>query len=684
MRNCYTYIFFLFFLFSCANNSLAQSSKSKLYVLENDEADKPKILALYQNSNGLILCGTTKGLYRFDGFDFLPYSYQTEINSPVTAVFETGDKRTIIGFDNGNIAELKSNKIQLLHFEEGFPKAAIKSITQDSSGVVWFGTAGEGIYYLKNNRLYNINEDDGLSDNYIYKLVYVPQHGIIAASDRGINICSNNNGKKHISTYTSKNGLPDNIVRTLFLGNNNNLWLGMQDAGIREYQANFKTTSANTKWNYGQVNDLLVTPSEIYVATEDSALIVFNYDKSGSVLNKIYNGIISKATCLLKDREGNVWVAGNNELLRTGKTNLQQVYKLTQQESAQIHCLHYTNDSDLWFNISGGIKRLFKVNNEWKSESFQLPDFSSTTITALYEDAGDNIWVGSLGKGITIFNHERKIQQKLNEPLLYNSNTIAISGGGNIIWISGLEGVVRARLEGDKYTYTNFTDTAGIGSKYVYNILCDNEKRVWFGTDGDGISVLDNNTFTHLKNKKGYTGNVIYKIAQDKFGDIWYATYEKGIIKYDGKKFTAFTTAQGLSDMSISGLVNAGNYIAVIHKNTIDIIDPATNKISYIDKALTTLDINTDLNACTNDKAGNIYFISGNTVYSYNVNAATVQQPTVNIDKVELFLQNIETENGHTFSHNQNNLSFILQEFIIQNPKEFNTNINLMVMTSNG
>jgi hypothetical protein len=40
-------------------------------MLENDEADKPRILTLYQNNAGLILCGTTKGLYRFDGFDFL-------------------------------------------------------------------------------------------------------------------------------------------------------------------------------------------------------------------------------------------------------------------------------------------------------------------------------------------------------------------------------------------------------------------------------------------------------------------------------------------------------------------------------------------------------------------------------------------------------------------------------------
>ena len=122
-----------------------------------------------------------------------------------------------------------------------------------------------------------------------------------------------------------------------------------------------------------------------------------------------------------------------------------------------------------------------------------------------------------------------------------NSNTIAITGGADITWISGLEGVVRVQSRSDKHSYTNFTDTTGIGNKYVYNILCDSKQRVWFATDGEGISELDNERFKHLKNKPGYIGNVVYKILEDKFGNIWYATYDKGVVKYDGRPFMSST-----------------------------------------------------------------------------------------------------------------------------------------------
>lgn len=667
MRKYCLYIFLSAIFFSIKIN--AQFSKTRLYTIESDDIEKPKILSLYQLNNGLILCGTTKGLYRFDGFDFSLYSYQKQINASVTSVFQTKDKRIILGFSNGNIAELKNNVIELLNFDEGFPKVAINAITQDSVGTIWFGTAGEGIYYIKNSRLYNINEDNGLSDNYIYKLLYYPQHGVVATSDRGLNICSIKNEKKYISTYTSKNGLPDNIVRAVFL-NGNSLWLGMQDAGICKYENGFN--SKTSKWKYGQVNDVLITSSKIFAATEDSGLTILNYDKSKSNFSVAYtNQTIPKSTCLLKDYEGNIWVAGENELLRVGNDHLQQVYTLTKDEAAQVHCLHYTSDSALWFNNRGGITRLFKQNNKWQSESFQLPAFSNTTISALYEDPANNLWAGSLGKGIAVFNHTKKTQYKLNDSLLSTNNTISITGDGDYIWISGLEGVVRAKINGDKYSFTNFTDTAGIGNKYVYDIFCDRKKRVWFATDGEGISVLNsNNQFFHLAERKGYIGNVVYKIIQDNYGNLWYATYNKGVIKYDGQTFTAFTTNDGLSDMTITGLLYAGNYIAVMHKSGIDIINPLTGKITYIDRALISLDLNTDLNACTSDRTGNIYFISGNNIYSYYVDSTTIQQPAISIDKVELFLKDIGQKNKYTFSHNENNLSFFFTGIYFSEPEK--------------
>ena len=102
MSRHHTHIIFICLIFF-STPLFSQITTGKLFLLENDEADKPKILSLYQNNAGLILCGTTKGLYRFDGFDFSLYASEKKINAAVTSIFETKKKQTYIGFSNGNI-----------------------------------------------------------------------------------------------------------------------------------------------------------------------------------------------------------------------------------------------------------------------------------------------------------------------------------------------------------------------------------------------------------------------------------------------------------------------------------------------------------------------------------------------------------------------------------------------------
>ena len=52
------------------------------------------------------------------------------------------------------------------------------------------------------------------------------------------------------------------------------------------------------------------------------------------------------------------------------------------------------------------------------------------------------------------------------------------------------------------------------------------------------------------------------------------------------------------------------------------------------------------------------------------MDAATVQQPTVSIDKVELFLNDIKAGSNYKFSHNQNNLSFYFTGIYYSEPEK--------------
>src|SRR5690349_1482745 len=151
-----------------AISSFAQMPGTKIFALGSEYQEPPHINTIYQLRNGYILLGTTKGVYKFDGVTFSSFDQAENMPDTVTALCELPDKTILVGYSNGFIGRLQNNAVSKDSLEEGFPKVAITKIIADENNVVWFATAGEGVYYLKNKRLYNIDTADGLTDDFVY------------------------------------------------------------------------------------------------------------------------------------------------------------------------------------------------------------------------------------------------------------------------------------------------------------------------------------------------------------------------------------------------------------------------------------------------------------------------------------------------------------------------------------
>jgi hypothetical protein len=110
--------------------------------------------------------------------------------------------------------------------------------------------------------------------------------------------------------------------------------------------------------------------------------------------------------------------------------------------------------------------------------------------------------------------------------------------------------------------------------------------------------------------------------------------------------------------MNITGLTISGDNVFLVHKNDIDLVNTKTGNISYLDADQGVNNLNTDLNALTTDPEGNIYFVADSILYKYNSTKEIVLRPIVMIDRVQLFLNDVNVKNGHSFRYNENNLSF--------------------------
>jgi ligand-binding sensor domain-containing protein len=94
--------------------------------------------------------------------------------------------------------------------------------------------------------------------------------------------------------------------------------------------------------------------------------------------------------------------------------------------------------------------------------------------------------------------------------------------------------------------------TSNYRPNYVVSMLLDTKKRLWIGTWGGGLCLLDTETMTfrNFTVKNGLPGNFILSLEKDNSGGLWIGTND-GLSHFDGKIFQNFSAINGLKSKFI-------------------------------------------------------------------------------------------------------------------------------------
>jgi Y_Y_Y domain./Two component regulator propeller. len=677
---------FILILFSVAESLAAQMPANSHFKI-SEGTNPVKILTIYKNNQGYIYAGTVKGLYKFDGFKFTQVPFQNPVSNPaITSIFQDAQNQLWIGMESGNIARLINNHLKLFNPEEGTPKKPITAFLQDKKKNIWFATDGEGIFYITNNHQYNINSADGLSssENSIYSLTLTDDDEVLAGSDQGISICKIFGENKKVLNINSKNGLPDNFVKTIIPAGNNTYWVGMQDKGLCLYDNNtrqFSIPTALASWKFGQINKLLRSRNNLWIATDDHGVIKL------PVNSKTINNILSEdpslnVNDLLQDGEGNIWMlVNNNELIKTPGDQLKLLVNYKEKDFQNIHAVLSDNKNNIWHGTVRGVVKYLENDTARHQQKFIINELDpKTDITALYQDIYNRIWIGTMGKGIFLLDGNTGRYRSVDENnLLQKSSILSITGKGNTVFVSSLEGAGSFILSNDpsinsRFNYNNFTNISSIGSNYIYDIFQDSKGDIWFATDGKGITVLHNGQFTNYDEAHGLKDEVIYSITEDVKGNIWFSTHSAGVYSFDGNKFTNYSTAKGLSDINISAVKadKAGN-ILIVYKKGIDILNPQTGQVSYVNGNQDIKEVNVqDLGTVSQDTSGGILVSTSEGILYYHPLANAIHRPQTILEGAALFLDPVDINTVHTFSYDQNSFTFSFAGIYYTDPGSVN------------
>lgn len=639
-----------------------------------------------QDSHGWLWCGAENGLFRYDGLTFQSIGLaDTFAHASVSALFES-QGQVWVGFSNGAIgfmpiagnfqpaltgdaeAEKKyAPHLTLWEIEEGLPRQKITAIVEDNAGGCWFGTYGEGLYVWKNHRLYQFNaKDDGLASNDIYALARDAKGRIWAGTDAGISICTMlEMGQKKVQNIGIAEGLPDEIITVLKTDRAGNMWIGTQEKGVVHFDVHsLRPTFKTEDWAYGEVSSLEIYGSrELWVGTVRDGLVQLNLTTGqAQALPETAPLRHVKVHSLWKDREGLLWAILDKGVLYASNVR----FGFWQPGFSDVQALLNDRKRRFWVGCqeglflqnSGGVGGFKKILNQ--------------NVISLWESPRGEIWAGTFGNGAYVLDQQGQVLHRFSERHgLANGSVLSIGGDAQKVWLATLGGVSAIATDGKGAIEVQ----PELGTSYVYKVFTDSKGRIWFGTDGRGLAVLDKGGLKFYGEANGVALKTIYSIIEDKLGRIWFSTDREGLFCLDGEGFRRVTTMNGLHNQRITGLAADGNGLIVIgYEDGFDLLNPdRVDHLMFCDARIGAPITGVNLNALCNDAQGNVWMGSKDGMLRYAAyDEAFVDDPQPGIIAVSVLLKSVDFLFTQTFSHNENYFIFNFAGLWFTNPESVN------------
>ncbi len=244
----------------------------------------------------------------------------------------------------------------------------------------------------------------------------------------------------------------------------------------------------------------------------------------------------SWVTC--NSRDGILWISSFGNDLYT----IDPYYTKFQHVDLKQSVLAFYEDKDhaLWIGTSTGLVR--RDNRTGKIDSFIIDTIKHNSlinniVLSIAKDADDNLWIGTRGNGLHMYNPKTKIftsyhhDPKDNNSLFNDSVDVVYADTDHNLFIGTESELDVMNLKTRKFTHYFFDKKRLSGINFIGTtcILQDNTGRFWIGT-GNGVIQLDLKTG---KFKRFLEGIQTDAILQDSANTIWIGSYQRGLSTFD-------------------------------------------------------------------------------------------------------------------------------------------------------
>lgn len=580
-----------------------------------DGLSNANVLALFFDSRGILWVGTNDGLNRYDGYNFITYSYSrtdtTSISSNlINDIIEDENGDLWIATAIGVNKYIRDKDIFLRYNESASGKFKLMSnfvskLAIDLDGDLWAATFGGLCRYNKETEkfkemLHDPSNENTIASDGIWSILADSKNNIwVGTQTSGISVINKkNNNVKH---YVDKNEYY-NYIRSFCEDSDGNIWVGTE-GGLKII--NRSGQSEETTYFFNNVNVPNSTANgsvraihedkngDVWVASRAG---LHYYNKKEGEFKKIVNEEFNNKSLssneiwsIAENKRGSLWfgayMGGINiyNLEESPFKNWQYTPGSSKSLSNKSVFDFVENiDGTLWIGIDQGGLMLFD-RNEGALENFKYDPEDSTSIgsnsvLSLLKDSRGNLWAGTWAGGLNLFNSETK-KFKRYMPIdsdpgsLNNPNVWSIlEDSKGRLWVGTHDGGLnRFDYELEKFTHYMYssTDEKSLSNNTAWIIKEDHKDNIWIGTV-DGLNLYNEETddFTHFHgsedNLDDLSNPIINAIHIDKKNNLWVGTQlGLNLYDYESNKFIQFFEEDGLVNNSVFAIMDDGEDIWV-------------------------------------------------------------------------------------------------------------------------
>ena len=324
--------------------------------------------------------------------------------------------------------------------------------------------------------------------------------------------------KNNFTSYTVRDGLPQNTVYKIFQDSKGYIWLGTDGGGISKFDGRKHT----------------------YFKKED-----------GLASNVVRD--------ILEDKDGNIWLATNEGVSIYDGIDFKTISEEDGLISNTVVKIYEDSKGRVWVGSTGGGLSYISIKDSFQVANFTSSDgLSSNNVFSILEDNYERLWLGFIGGPPQMVDlvDNKLVTQNITTTSNYDLNAIYCGtkdNEGNIWFGSIYNGAYKFEniALNSNPTVINYSVLSGLKDNYILDINPVGST-IWLATNNGGVHYITDNEVNRFTTEDGLPGNQILDLFSDREDNLWISCMGEGILKLNGFEFSHYSSQDGLISDQIS------------------------------------------------------------------------------------------------------------------------------------